>query len=191
MTLEQWLAIATRGLAQDSIRTVRAEIAEHAVAARDQGDDAVLALGDPRAANRAYRKVLLTAYEERYLTRVAGAEAPLGRRYACLITLVATAGLAFNVGRNPQAVFLSVALVVASAPPNLLPDWDPSSARFVRWVRWLAWCLCAGLLSRPSFSAGITGLALVLLLMTARMELTRANIRRKLPRSRWPERIAS
>jgi hypothetical protein len=61
--LEKWLSDATRGLSAESAVQVRAEIQEHYDSAREAGDDAITALGDPRAANRAYRKVLLTQQE--------------------------------------------------------------------------------------------------------------------------------
>jgi hypothetical protein len=64
--LEQWLSDATRGLSAESAARVRAEIQQHYDSAREAGgdaDDVMRALGDPRAANRAYRKVLLTEQE--------------------------------------------------------------------------------------------------------------------------------
>ncbi len=66
--LEQWLADATRGLSAESAARVREEIQQHYDLAREDstreaGGDALAALGDPRAANRAYRKVLLTEQE--------------------------------------------------------------------------------------------------------------------------------
>jgi hypothetical protein len=42
---------------------VRAEIQQHYDSASEAGDDAIAALGNPHAANRAYRKVLLTQQE--------------------------------------------------------------------------------------------------------------------------------
>lgn len=61
--IEQWLADATRGLSAESAAQVRAEIEQHYDSACEAGDDAIAALGNPRAANRAYRKVLLTERE--------------------------------------------------------------------------------------------------------------------------------
>lgn len=67
-SLEQWLSDATRGLSAESAARVREEIQQHydlahEDSAREAGGDALAALGDPRAANRAYRKVLLTEQE--------------------------------------------------------------------------------------------------------------------------------
>ena len=61
--IEQWLTDATKGLSEESAARVRAEIEQHHDSARETGDDAIAALGNPRAANRAYRKVLLTERE--------------------------------------------------------------------------------------------------------------------------------
>ena len=69
--LDQWLSDATRGLSAESAARVREEIQQHydlahEDSAREAGGDAadvIRALGDPRAANRAYRKVLLTEQE--------------------------------------------------------------------------------------------------------------------------------
>jgi hypothetical protein len=60
---EQWLSDATRGLSTESAARVRAEIQQHYDSACEAGGDALAELGDPRAANRAYRKVLLTEQE--------------------------------------------------------------------------------------------------------------------------------
>ena len=73
-TLDSWLNQAVRGLSKASADTVRSEIREHYDAAREaapsSGIDpqeaalmAMQALGDPCAANRQYRKVLLTSSE--------------------------------------------------------------------------------------------------------------------------------
>src|SRR5579863_1205898 len=76
--LEIWLKQATRHLSKDSTAQVRTEILEHYEAAREAATSAgstseaadrmaVTALGDPRIANRQYRRVLLTADEVRLL----------------------------------------------------------------------------------------------------------------------------
>jgi len=64
--IDQWLSDATRGLSAESAARVREEIQQHYDSAREAGDDdadVMGALGNPRAANRAYRKVLLTEQE--------------------------------------------------------------------------------------------------------------------------------
>jgi hypothetical protein len=64
-SLDQWLSDATRDLTEESAAQVRAEIQQHYDSACEAGQDALAGLGDPRAANRAYRKVLLTVREAR------------------------------------------------------------------------------------------------------------------------------
>jgi len=77
-SLERWLRQATRCLSQESAAQVQREIREHhdaeCEAAKSRGANAeeadrlaVAALGDAKAANRQYRKVLLTAAEMRML----------------------------------------------------------------------------------------------------------------------------
>jgi hypothetical protein len=65
--LEQWLSEATRGLSPESAGRVREEIQQHYDSACEAGEEvgcaALAALGSPREANRAYRKVLLTEQE--------------------------------------------------------------------------------------------------------------------------------
>lgn len=63
MTLEQWLAIATRNLAPSSADRVRSEIEGHIGEAQAHQADPVAELGDPAAANREYASVLLTSAE--------------------------------------------------------------------------------------------------------------------------------
>ena len=77
-TLENWLQEATRKLSRDSSARVRAEIQDHFQSARqaalasgasDEDADrrALAALGDAKAANLQYRRVLLTSSEARLL----------------------------------------------------------------------------------------------------------------------------
>jgi len=61
--LDQWLEVATRDLAPESAKQVRAEIEQHCDPAQGDGAVNVAALGDPELANRAYRRVLLTQRE--------------------------------------------------------------------------------------------------------------------------------
>jgi hypothetical protein len=86
--LEQWLAVATRGLSAESIKKVRAEITEHhrsaseasAIAGAppsDANQQAIRALGDAESANRQYRRVLLTAREARGLELATARESRL------------------------------------------------------------------------------------------------------------------
>ena len=90
--LEQWLSDATRGLSAESAAQVRAEIEQHYDSAREAGGDAadaMRALGDPRAANRAYRKVLLTEQEAMMAPSLTQSKRPNFQRMLLSAALVA------------------------------------------------------------------------------------------------------
>lgn len=68
--LEIWLVGATYGLSAESAARVRAEIEEHYESAVSSGAterEALVALGDAKAANRQYKKVLLTKSDVKWL----------------------------------------------------------------------------------------------------------------------------
>jgi len=85
--LDRWLSEATRGLSAESAVQVRAEIQQHYDSACEAGDDAIAALGNPRTANRAYRKVLLTEREAMMAPALAQPK-PLRRRRLLLATAI-------------------------------------------------------------------------------------------------------
>jgi hypothetical protein len=85
--IESWLSDATRGLSVESAARVRAEIQQHYEAASDAGTDAIAALGDPRVANRAYRKVLLTEQEALMAPVLTQPRRP------CLLNIILTSSL--------------------------------------------------------------------------------------------------
>jgi len=95
MTLESWLERATFWLAPASAEKVREEIREHFESAfeaeRERGvsrysaeQTAVKSLGSPAAANRQYRKVLLTVSEAKMLEFWRTPDPRIGRTYALL-----------------------------------------------------------------------------------------------------------
>ena len=120
--LESWLTDATRGLSKDSGAQVRSEIGEHYESSlkRDVTPDeadriAVAALGDAKAANRQYRKVLLTSSEARMLRQSkrearAFCSVPLlkGLLIAVSVVVLFGAGICFRVG----AIFLAQTFVL-------------------------------------------------------------------------------
>ena len=65
-TVEEWLVRATRDLSDDAVEHIRTEITEHYQTALDSGytpEAALASLGEPKAANRQYRRVYLTRKE--------------------------------------------------------------------------------------------------------------------------------
>jgi hypothetical protein len=185
MTLDQWLTIATRGLAKKSVDRVRAEIAEHAQSALDSGHDPVLALGDPQAANRAYRKVLLTSYEEHYLRTVPNLKT--ANRDRRLVIIGAVLAITFAAMQDPSYVAILAPRLLALVPPSLI-GLKPALAKRMRVVRW-----CAGILSialacwsaNPKYILPIS-----LLLLAAKLEHFRASIRRKVANDQLPPQLS-
>ncbi len=140
-SLDQWLLDATRGLSPESAAQVRAEIEQHYDSAREAGGDALAELGDPRAANRAYRKVLLTEREAMMapvLTRPKRRTLPriLFGAAAVAALLWWLAGKSHGPGHWPItiAIFCNLPLVWFFPPTTL----DRSRIHFyfhgVRWV---------------------------------------------------------
>src|SRR5579871_6200314 len=149
--LNSWLNEATRHLSADSAAQVRTEIREHYDAAReaaaaaglnaDQADfRAVEALGDPKAANRQYRRVLLTKAEAKMLANSNGeARAFCARPWIKYVPLAAAGGLlvAGAVMASWALVAGALALAVCLGGP-LLPVFTVSRSRVFRVFRWVA-----------------------------------------------------
>src|SRR5271157_4923679 len=156
--LESWLKHASRCLSASSVALVRGEIQEHYECAReaalsagasaDEADRlAENALGDAGAANRQYRRVLLTSGEARLL-RQGNWEARAvcsGRWLRWLLPTVSAAAVFAAV-----ALFLSGAVALAGtllaggtaigllAAARFLPVYTPARGRVFRCVKWAA-----------------------------------------------------
>lgn len=187
MTLDQWLTIATRGLAPTSIERVQAEISEHAQSARDNGHDPVFALGDPKAANRAYRKVLLTANEDHYLRTVPNlTTAERDRRLVAILAVVAII-FAVKMKQDPSYVAVLTPLLLALTPPRLF-GLKPEFAKRLRAARWTAGLLsiaAACWSANPRYILPIS-----LLLLSAKLEHFRASIRKKVASDQLPPQLS-
>jgi hypothetical protein len=150
MTLESWLERATRLLAPASVEKVRAEIGEHYQSAleaelargksREDAERATVeSLGNPAAAGRGYRKVLLTAQEARLLE--------FWKTPNPIRITWPTAGL---LAGAIAAGFLGVAIVVVAlaGAAGLPMPWKIPSFRSVEGLAFLAsvvavWCIGA------------------------------------------------
>jgi hypothetical protein len=206
--LEAWLARATCQLSADSAAQVRTEIAEHCDSARESAIGAgatphdadrlsVTSLGDPKVANRHYRRVLLTSAEARML-RESNWEAravcsrPWLKRLLMLspIGALLAAAAFFVTGKTAVAqglLAVSIALVFAFTAP-FLPIYTPSRARVFRGLKWGA------LIGAFLFAFGPQGLKSAGILISCLayliwIEWTRESIRRKLPIARWPNQL--
>jgi hypothetical protein len=206
--LDRWLKQATRHLSSDSVSQVRTEIQEHYESAReaamsgdataDEADRlALAALGDAKAANCQYRKVLLTSAEARMLR-----EGNWEARAVCSRTWLRRLLLALPAASllASSMLFLTGATVVArvlfaggvgmgllfAAP--LLPIYTPSRSRVFRCVKW------AVLMSTFVLAFGPDTLKSFWLFTSclwpvAWIEWTRFCIRRKLRIAEWPKQL--
>jgi hypothetical protein len=202
--LDSWLKQATRNLSRDSVAQVRTEIQDHYESARetaigrgataDEADRlAVTALGDAKAANCQYRKVLLTSAEARMLR-----ESNWEARAVCsrswlkwllpatpVVALLAATAL-FLTGEIAVARVLFVAgtgMALMFVAP-FLPVYTPSRARVFRFVKWVA------LIGTLLLAFGPDALKWSWLLISlAWIEWTRVSIRRKLRVAEWPKQL--
>jgi hypothetical protein len=206
--LDSWLKQATRHLSRDSIAEVRSEIQEHYELAReaamsggataDEADRfAVTALGDAKAANCQYRKVLLTSAEARMLREGNWeARAVCSRPWLKLLlrampvaALLAATAL-FLTGEIAVARMLLVAgvgMALLFAAP-FLPVYTPSRGRVFRCVKWIVLIGALGLAFWPD-TLKSSWLLISCLWPLVWIEWTRFSIRRKLPVAEWPKQL--
>jgi len=206
--LEIWLTQATRRLAQDSAAQVRSEIQEHyesgreaamsADATADEADrQAVAALGDARAANCQYRKVLLTSAEARVLrqgnwearaicSRVWLKKSLISISFATLVA----AEIFFFRGANEIARIMfvaGIAMGVFFAAP-MFRVYTPARSRIYRFVKWLAMIAIFAVAFGPD-TLKWSWLLICCLWPVYHVEVTRASIRRKLRVEEWPRQL--
>ncbi len=207
-TLETWLKQATSNLSKDSVARVRTEIEEHYGSAREaaigagvnekEADRSALsALGDPKAANCAYRDVLLTSAEARML-REGKAEA----RIFCSRPWLKWSILAIPAGALCAAVSFfysgdtAVAQVLLAGGLGIsvflsalfLPLYTRSRARVYRAVKWLA---LVGMLVVAFWPDTLrwSWLLFACLWPALSAEWTRMSLRRKLRVAEWPKHL--
>jgi hypothetical protein len=207
-SLERWLRQATRCLAQESAEQVQREIREHHDAEREAAKSrganaeeadrlAMAALGDAKAANRQYRKVLLTAVEMRMLQSGNREARAICARPWLKWTLVAgpltalVAALAFfirgEIGLARTLVLGGTAMSLVFAGP-FLPVYTTSRARVYRSAKWIllaaTFCLAFG-----ADALKYSWLLASCLWIPVWTEWTRFSIRRKLPVTEWPRQL--
>lgn len=189
-----WMERATRGLAAESSEKVQTEILEHYELTREEqlargvqpaeADRIALSrLGDARAANRAYRKVLLTNFEEWHLRQQESAEAGGALLFLLLGAAVTgtLGGLMYLMGRDvAPLVTVGVSLLLfysAFLFRNL------KSARLARILRVAKY---AGLVG--ALAIGVPGASVLILAALAPFfawaEWMNFRLRRKLPAAR-------
>jgi hypothetical protein len=195
MTLERWLLIATAGLATESVEQVRTEITEHYLAAleSEQNPETALdSLGDPKAANRQYRRALLTA-REAYLLRGWRNDQNFGVPLALPVAL-----LGIGLALLATALFLGTHGAVQKARVLLTVEWLPLT--FVYYLRYTQPKLIQRCLYYSWWTAVVLRLAMQFafgepywsywsilpLIPFLWAEREAMSIRRKVPREDWP-----
>ena len=206
--LDLWIAQATCHLSRDSAVQVRREIIEHydqereaavsrGVSSEEADRSAVASLGSPKAANRQYRKVLLTPEEVRML-RVGNWEArAICSRPWLKWTLLAPSVAAlvvsyafFIAGRITiarGALLSAVAIAIFFNAP-FLPIYTPLRSRVYRVVKWVTVvAILSLLLGRDMLT--YSWLLASCVWIPFWTEWTRFSIRRKLPVAQWPRQL--
>jgi hypothetical protein len=201
-TLEVWLRRATCHLSATSIAQVRSEIQEHYESARDEAlgggaspheadRRALASLGDARIAGRQYRKVLLTASEDRVLRETTWEARAVCSRLHWLLPVPVVAlcmGIwLFIAGQTYLALVLALlaaGMTLLFARPLLRIN-TPARARVYRGVRW-AW-----LAAVVSFAVWPDPFKESWLLVAVAwpivwIEWTLFSVRRKLAVAQWP-----
>jgi len=210
--LDIWLKQATRCLSTDSVTQVECEIREHYESAREAAmtmpggatmNDAeadrlaVAALGDPKAANRQYRKVFLTSVEAKMLREGNWeARAVCSRAWLRWLLLALPAAALWGsaalvlTGSRELARTLLVGgmtmLVVLGVP--FLPVYTPARARVFRRVKWLMFLATFALVFGKDL-LGWSWLLAACVWPIFWVEWTRISIRRKLPAAQWPKQL--
>jgi hypothetical protein len=203
-TLDAWLQRATCRLSAESCEQVRSEIQDHFENARAEAlasgappeeavHAAVNSLGNPHAANRAYRKVMLTRAEAALL-RESGWEARTVCRYRSLIVIplaIVAGGVALLAAGDS---YLGLALTIGGAGMSLLfaaPTLSintPARARMFRGIRW-AWYLAIFVVACWPTMLRQTWFVVAVAWPIVWVEMTMASIRRKLPPREWPRQL--
>jgi hypothetical protein len=197
--LESWLTDVTRGLSDDSAVQVRAEISEHYesslqrdVTIDDADRIAVAALGNAKAANRQYRKVVLTSREAAMLRQLnrdslafCSSALKKGLLIAVSVAVLSGAWAFFFTGATSVAwkAPLSGMVIGLLAFPPFLPVYTRLRGRVFRILKWV---LLVATLWLP---LKVTFVFFVCLWPLARADWTRASIRRKLPVAEWPRQL--
>jgi hypothetical protein len=206
--LEIWLRQATRHLSRKAAAQVRNEIGEHYDAARQgamergcggaESDRVALeALGDARAANRQYRKVMLTSGEARLLREGNWEAAAVCNRAWLkwlLLAMPASALLAgiglllFGATVLPRILLvggMGIGLLFAA---SFLPVYTPARSRVFRIVKWIMLTALLALAFWP-MTPQWSWLMFSSLWPVVWIEWKRVSIRRKLPVSKWPKQL--
>jgi hypothetical protein len=208
--LDSWLKRATRHLSKASIAQVRTEIQQHCESARETAMNsgstseeadrlALTSLGDAMAANRQYRKVLLTSAEARMLREGNWeARAVCSRPWLKWLFLIVPLGALLGAAKFFLAGAFELGWVLLAGGIGtgvlctalFLPVYTPFRGRIFRCVKWIVLLGLPGLAFGPSaFQGSGSWLLISSLWPLIWIEWTRISIRRKLPVAEWPKQL--
>ena len=196
LILQKWLRMATRGLSDESAASVREEIREHFVSAREEAlaagthpeaasRVALAALGDADEANRAYLDVHLSAREAGTLVTMEKRRRP-SKKIVVGALCVSTLAFLYGVDRGDMFSILCGLLCVYSLVEYwLLPRRSLIGGRAARYSVYAI----LGLMSYFVDSDWRFNLcwAVVTIVPCVVIERSRMRLRRKLSVDKWPD----
>ena len=204
--LESWLKRATYLLSTASAAQARSEIREHYESACEEavagGADpkeaerrALESLGDARAANQEFRRVLLTASEAGLLREVKWEARSL--ESCSWLVVIPVGALSASVWFLATGhTYLGWMLLLGAAGPFLLlarrflSIHTPGRARVFRAIRW-AWLAAVIILPLWPDVVKMSWLLIACAWPVAWVEWTLSSLRRKLPPAQWPPPLYS
>jgi hypothetical protein len=202
--LWNWLNAATQGLSAESRIRIEKEIRAHFESARESeiatcanpeeaGLSAIISLGDPKAANRAYRKVLLTQADERLLIRF---------RYNRLDVIYSTAvflGIAlfwiaigfreFSALNNGQTLLLVLVFFALALRPWIASKRNRTCSRIYSSFYLAGLVGFLFLMDNPQVQLGLF-VSFIVIIVAGWPTIRRCQqLRSKLPVEKWPDEL--
>jgi hypothetical protein len=193
--LGKWLDVATKKLSTESKYRVGQEIHEHFVSAKEEalsagvnpqeaGRIALDSLGSARVANRAYRKVLLTAWEAENLERIKYEWPPS--------SIFITGALCFGMLISAIGIYTGYTRVTLAGPSLIIPIVAsllvPARSRVGgRVYRYAMWIMLGVLLCSMGDWKSIAYFTVCFGMVIWPYLRACAELRRKLPIGKWPD----
>ncbi len=209
-SINDWIGVAACGLEKDAWVRVREESYAHYESAREESlrqgaseehanSAALASLGNARAANKQYKTIHLTEWENKLMRQDECATMALGKRpYFLIVPLALLCGAvaAFAINPGPLTLLLLVGaagLCFVFGVPFLIPINTPLRGIIYRTIRvtWLVAIIwfAYGIDGRRESWAMFFSMGVPVLWVIAWLEWSRASARRKLPRAEWPRSL--
>jgi len=209
-SINDWIGVAACGLSKDAWVRVREETYAHYESAREESlregaseehanAAALSSLGNARTANKQYKKIHLTEWENKLMRQDECSTRALGKRpYLLIVPLIlmcaAVAGFAINPGQATLLLLAGAAgLCFVFGAPFLVPINTPLKGLIYRTIR-LTWLVAMiwfayGIDGRSESWAMFFSMGVPVLWILTWLEWSRASTRRKLPISEWPRSL--